>query len=108
MTPQPKLRKTIRLAGALVWRGRFSAKRFKAGRARNPVADLRKGRRPIVLLMKLFSFEFFVLYQGVEEGAEGVILVFRLFDDLVDNCLITKTDGCSAKGDEESCWNFET
>ncbi len=43
--------------------------------------------------MKLFSFEFFVLYQGVEEGAEGVILVFRLFDDLVDNCLITKTDG---------------
>ena len=45
--------------------------------------------------MKLFSFEFFVLYQGVEEGAEGVILVFRLFNDLVDKFLVTKTDRSS-------------
>ena len=43
--------------------------------------------------MKLFSFELFVLYQGVEEGAESVVFVFRLFNDLVDKCLVTKTDG---------------
>ena len=43
--------------------------------------------------MKLFSFELFVLYQGVEEGAESVVFVFRLFNDFVDKCLVTKTDG---------------